>query len=87
MLHYFLNKLHNSHIGSWSLRGTKQNKFTVHTPKTTVHLPKTSYIYYSPLHYHYIFVDYVLSKEESLELLKKVRAIESDVCLLLNVIE
>jgi len=49
--------------------------------------PNASYIYYSPLHYHYVFIDYVMSKEESLKLLKKVKVEQSDACVLLNVID
>ena len=42
----------------------------------------TTYIFYSPLHYHYLFINCVQSKEESLDLCKKVKAIQSDAWIL-----
>ena len=47
----------------------------------------TSFIFYEPLHYHYIYANYLTSKEESLAILKKLREAETEVCLLLNVTE
>ncbi len=49
--------------------------------------PNSSYIYYAPLHYHYVFVDYVTTREQSMEILKKVKVEQSDACVLLNVVE
>ena len=46
----------------------------------------TSYIFYTPLHYHYLFIENMKTREEAIDLVKKVRAIQSDACVL-NVTE